>query len=77
MINLLYTLPTLLKNFEINILDHLFNEKHILKGTIINLSMRTINREQGLELKIILNEQTDVFMLRSRICRLHFETEKI
>ena len=30
-------------------------ETHILNGTIVNLSMRTINREQGLELKIILN----------------------
>ena len=39
--------------------------------------MRTINRERGLEFKIILNASKDVFMLRSRICRLHFDTEKV
>ena len=44
------------------ICDQLFNiyqlvkGKHIFKGTIVNLSMRTINRERGLELEIILSE---------------------
>ena len=39
--------------------------------------MRSINCEQGLVFKIILNATKGVFMLRSRICRLHFETTKV
>ena len=36
----------------------------------------TVNRERGLELKIILNASKDMFLLRNSICRFHFETEK-
>ena len=59
MINLLYTLPKLSKNLEINILDLLL-DVYLLKSTIskelpIIFLMCTINHEQVLELKNILN----------------------
>ena len=60
--------------FEINILDQLFNvfclRKTFLTRTIVNLSMRTINPEQSLELKLILIAKKDAFMLRRRICMI-------
>ena len=45
------------KNFEMDISDQQFNVYLLtfLKRTIINISMRTIKSERGLELKIILN----------------------
>ena len=61
MINLLCTLPTLSINFEINILDQLFDVYLLLyrrthfKRIIVNFSVLTINPELGLELEIILN----------------------
>ena len=60
MINLLYTFLTFSKKLWNKYLGSTFQrlitkEKHILKGTILNLSMHTINREQGFEFKIILN----------------------
>ena len=39
--------------------------------------MRTINPEQGLEMKTIINvPKRCVYMSKSRICRFHFETDK-
>ena len=39
--------------------------------------MGTISPERGLELKIILYASKRSFLFRSRICRFHFETDKV
>ena len=65
MINLLYTLAMPWKNFKINCSTFIYKRRAQL--LLLFFLMRTITPELGLELKII---QKDVFMLRSRNCRL-------
>ena len=73
MINLLYALTTLSKNFEINISDQLLNvslqrkKPHILKELPVIFFMYTIIPERALEMKIILNASERRVYISSRI----------
>ena len=55
----------------INSSTFIYWRKHILKRTIVNFPMRTLNPEWGFEMKIILNAWKYSFILRSRFCRYH------